>query len=149
MITIEPASKAHVHAIVSSLRDDDRQEITSIGADPLEAALESHRFAVWAKVATVEGEIAALWGVGGIMLGMTGRPWLLTTPVSDRIAMRFALIYRREAREMLDLFPRLENYCAAAYDRATRLLQLTGFTVDDPKPIGPHAALFRRFWMVR
>ena len=99
------------------------------------------------KVALVDGEVAAMWGVGGDVLSETGEPWLLTGTACDRVPVSFLRIAKAELALMLAIKPHLENYVAADYPKAIRLLEGLGFVIDAPAPIGPKRALFRRFWI--
>lgn len=50
---------------------------------------------------------------------------------------------------MLRMFSKLENWVDDEYKSAIRLLEITGFHIDEPKPTGAHGALFRHFHMKR
>src|ERR1700734_3016539 len=147
-IEIVPATEAHARELLTRLLAADRAEITAAGIRPGRAVLSSWRRAVVRKTALVDGDVAAVWGVTGVLLGSVGNPWLLTGAACERVsALRFARIYRDEAREMLSVFPRLENFVDATYVGAVRMLTLAGFALDDPAPYGLHGAMFRRFEM--
>ena len=101
-----------------------------------------------AKVALVGGEVAAMWGLSGEVLSETGEPWLMTSTVCDRVpAISFMRIAAAELELMLAVKPRLENYVAADYPKAIRLLEGLGFHIEAPEPVGPKRAPFRRFWI--
>jgi hypothetical protein len=51
---------------------------------------------------------------------------------------------RSKILEMLELCPKLGNYCDARYTAAHRWLRKLGFTVHPPEPYGPKRALFCR-----
>ena len=103
--------------------------------------------ALWNKTALIDGKVAAVWGLGGSALGYTGMPWLLTAPLVESYALSCVRLYRQEVGLMLQSFPRLENYVLASYEKSVRLLALSGFRLDEPKPAGPHNVPYRRFWM--
>ncbi len=148
-ITLLPATLAHVRELQKTLRQADRLEGMRIGIDPVSGVYWSYRCAILRRTALVDGEVAAMWGVGGEMLGSVGRPYLLTSAACERVhPIRFARIYFDEAREMLRMFPRLENWVDSRYSGAVRLLRLAGFTLDDPVPVGRSGEMFRRFEMV-
>lgn len=147
-LDIVPATEAHARELIRRLRPRDRGEILAAGLRPGVGVMVSWRGAVVRKAALVDGEVAALWGVSGVLLGPVGMPWLLTgTPCEKVSPLRFARIYRAEAHEMLRLFFRLENFVDASYTAAVRTLALAGFWLDDPAPYGRRGALFRRFEM--
>jgi hypothetical protein len=136
------------------LRPGDRAEITSVGRDPRAVVRASFKHSLYPpKAAFVffdkrsEGEIAAMWGMGGDLLSDIGEPWLLTSPAVERVKVSFLRVVRTELAWMLARKRRLENHVAADYCRAIRLLEALGFTIEAPRPIGRHGALFRKFWI--
>lgn len=81
-------------------------------------------------------------------MGDVGRPWLLTTYAAEKISpLRFTRIYQDEVLRMLDVFPRLVNYVDSRYTKATRLLDIIGFELDEPEPMGVNGILFQKFEM--
>lgn len=148
MIEVIPATESHARALIRTLRAPDRAEIMAAGLRPGRAVMDSLRGSVWSKAALIDGDVAALWGVGGSLLGGVGRPWFLTGAAFERVpALRFVRIYRAQVVSMLETFATLENFVDAAYTSAVRMLILAGFRLDDPSPYGPRGALFRRFEM--
>lgn len=101
------------------------------------------------RAAAIDGEVAAMWGLGGDILSDTGEPWLMTAPPVERAPVSFLRVARAELAAMLAIKPRLENYVAADYRKAVRLLEKLGFALEAPQPIGPKRALFRKFWIER
>jgi hypothetical protein len=69
----------------------------------------------------------------------------LTTPIVEQHPLAFVLYYRQEVRAMLKLFPVLENIVDADYTQAVKLMELVGFTVSDPQPMGKNGKMFRKF----
>lgn len=129
------------------MRAGDRAEATVLGKDPRRALRQSFRAALICRTVEVDGEVAAIGGLGGDILSDAGTLWLLTTDLIERVPVSFVREARRQVAEMQGLRPRLEGYVAADYRGALRLLEVLGFTLDAPVPIGPARALFRRFWM--
>ena len=72
---------------------------------------------------------------------------MLTTPAIERVPMYFTHQAALERDAMLAIKPRLENYVAADYPKAVRLIEGLGFTIEAPQPVGPKHAPFRRFWI--
>lgn len=148
VVSVVPATESHVNALSLRLREADVREVVRLGDEPLTAVAGSWRRSPVCRAALVNGTVAAMWGAAGTPMGFVGQPWLLTAPACELVSsLTFARIYCREARGMLALFPKLENYVDASYDGAVRLLQLAGFTLDEAKPYGPTRSLFRRFVM--
>lgn len=101
------------------------------------------------KVALVDGEIAAMWALGGEFLADTGAPWLMTAPAIERAKVSFLRIARAEVAAMLAVKPRLENFVIAAYPEANEMLRRLGFRLDEAQPVWPSGAPFRRFHLTR
>jgi hypothetical protein len=144
---IVPSKIDDVYRIAANLRNEDAAEITGFGLDPRTALRNSFRHAILRKTAFVDGKIAAMWGLGGAMLADSGTPWLMTTPVVERVPVMFLKVGRAQLAEMLTHRNFLENVVLASYRRACRFLEVLGFVLDPPKPIGPQGMPFRRFWI--
>ena len=144
-----PAEISDIYAVARHLRDGDRLEVTSLGLDPATALRKSFKHAVWRRVAVINGEIAAVFGMGGNMLSNVGYPWLLTTPAVEKLPVSFVKEGRKQAMEMLSMRRRLEGHVAADYRQACRFLEALGFTLGEPEEIGPLKAKFRKFTMER
>lgn len=147
-IVIRPAAIGDVYALARRLRVGDRAEIEAVGKEPRRVLRMSFRASLMRpQVALVDGEIAAMWGLGGNILSDTGAPWLMTGIAAERVPVSFLRIARRELAAMLAIKPRLENFVAAEYGRAVRLLEVLGFSIEAAEPVGPKRAPFRRFWI--
>jgi hypothetical protein len=146
---IVPAKIEDVYRIAGNLRSEDAAEITGFGLDARTALRTSFRHAILRKTAFVDGEIAAMWGLGGAMLSDSGTPWLMTTPVVERVPVTFLKVGRAELGEMLWHRAFLSNYVMATYQRACRFLEVLGFVLDPAAPMGPNGLPFRRFWIER
>jgi hypothetical protein len=137
----------HAALLARALRDNDRAEIEAAGVTGKKAVWRSYKNSLLCKTAFVDGEIAAMWGLGGTILATKGSPWLLTTRAIEKVPMDFAREARKAVREMLEIKPVLQNYVLASYHKAVRLLQIIGFTMSEPFPFGPKRIEFRRFEM--
>jgi len=96
-VVIRAAAIADCDAMVARLHPDDAAEVAAV-VDDLRQALRRAFAAsfIRPKVAFVDGHVAALWGLCGHVCPNIGEPWLLTTPVIERIALRFVRIAQRE-----------------------------------------------------
>lgn len=127
-----------------ALRKADRLEVKRLGFnDPYDALFYAYRHAIIKRTAFVDDEIAAMWGVCGSPLSVIGQPYLLTTETVERAALTFVKKFKSESDEMLKIFPVLENYVDAEYKGAIKLLQIAGFTVEEPELLGKE--MFRKF----
>lgn len=147
MIEILETKPDHVLLLRENLREQDASEICKFGLPIRKALWRSYKNSIFCRTAFVDGQIAGIWGLHGVLLGETGCPWLLTSPIVERFPIHFALLYRQEIREMQDYFDKLENWVDAAYSKSIRMLELIGFTVDEPVKISVLKSdnLFRKF----
>lgn len=149
-IEIVETTSAHIRELGKNLRPGDREEIEAYGFPTNHALWRTFKGGIMRKTAFVNRELAACWGCGGVPMGGEGRPWLLTTPVVHNISpLRFVRIYQDQVFRMLEIFPKLVNYCDARYDEAMRLLEIIGFKIGEPEPFGTKGLLFRRFELER
>ncbi len=132
------------------LRAEDTAEVTCGGfRSGLEALRASQAASLLAWTMLIDRQPIAMGGCAGSPLGAVGSPWLLTSSQVETLPMSFVREARAKALQLLELFPRLENWVLADYGRACRFLELIGFSLDKPMVMGMAGARFRRFWMVR
>ncbi len=148
-VEIIAAEIGHVYRLAKNLRDLDRREFTCAGLDPRRALRKAFRDSIIARTGFVDGEIAAMFGVGGTIMGGEGRIWLLTTPAVERVPVTFVREARRELDRLLPLFPVLHGVVQTSYHQAVAFLILLGFSLGEAFRLGPDGALFQRFFMVR
>lgn len=148
IINIVPSESWDVSKLRDNLRTEDVGEILRFGVSIQYALWRSYRRALIRKTAFINGQIAAMWGCGGAFLGNKGIVWLMTTPEVKKISpLKFTRIYQQEVAILLKTFKRLENYVDAEYDSAIRLLDIIGFTIEQPQRIG--LGMYRKFWIER
>ena len=146
--TIRDSVVTDIYALADRLRDEDLSEITGLLAkSPREALRTSYRHAILRRTALIDGEIAAMWGLGGAMLSDNGTPWLMTSKLVERVPVTFVKTARAQLGEMLCHRRFLSNYVLATYRGACRLLEVLGFVLDPAVPMGPQGLPFRRFWI--
>lgn len=144
MIEIVPATREHGRRL--HLRVGDALEIAALGASKEQALDASLSRSLWAETYLVDGEPAAILGLGlSSLLGGHGVPWVLTGPACERHRKRFLVESRRQVARMLSQASPLINHVHADYSRAVRWLAWLGFSLDAPRPI--NGAPFRRFEM--
>ncbi len=126
---------------------EDEAEMKALGMNPHRALWRSWKMSAVRKALIVDGEVAAIWGVVGGILGASGAVWLLTGPkVRQMSPIAVARIYKNEVREMLETYQVIENLVDCRYIGAIRLLKIAGFSFDDPVPIGRFQSSFIRFY---
>ena len=142
MLAFVPTEPWHCEFVGERLREGDRAELQLMGMAGPAAALESLRGSVAASTMLIDGEPAAVLGLGVVdLVGGIGCPWLLTTAAVERCRVAFARSMRELLAQALRITPRLENVVDARYTRAIALAHWLGFHVDAPR------AGLRRFWM--
>ena len=109
------------------------------------ALRESYRQAIFRRTYFVDGEIAAMVGLCGALIGAEGEPYLVTTEAVTRAKVSFLREAKKTVGEMLAIKRRLVGEVAASYRGACRLLESLGFSLEPPRPIGPSGALFSRY----
>lgn len=115
-----------------------------MGLNPDTALYHTYRNALYRKTALLNGEVAAMWGVCGTPLSISGVPYLLTSPLVETVSpIVFSRLYIKEVQEMKKLFPVLENYVDAEYTCAVKMLLLAGFKLEGP--ITLNNSLFYKF----
>lgn len=126
----------HVRELRDTIREADKREIEGFGYSYKKGLWRSFTTSLTSKTFLINGKVGGIGGCGGSFLGDTGIPWLLTSNEVYKISpLKFTRIYQKEVYKMLNLFPRLENYCLADYTEALRLLDICGFTLGQPEKI--------------
>lgn len=137
---IVDALPGHVSMLCEALREEDAAEIAVFDLTPRQAVWASFRDSTIRRAAFVDGKIAAMWGVGGIVLGDEGQLWLLTTHEVERVPFTFFRAAREEIESFFKIWPRLTGVVVPSYTRAVRFLELLGFTLI---PQGPYSIFTR------
>ena len=141
-----------VRELVANMRHQDADECHAAGHDDLHRVVhEGIRASVMCYTARVDGDLAAIFGLVPYagMLGSTGVPWLLGTPLVPkhrRILARHAQPY---IARMLAIYPHLLNVVHARNSVAVHWLERMGFVIRPAEPYGPHGEPFHLFEMVR
>jgi hypothetical protein len=147
-VIVVPALLHHVDAIAATMRPMDAAECWSLGVAPLDGLRQSCAASLACWTALEAGRPIAMWGVSAAeMMGRTGCPWLLGSERLGAHRRQFLRESRARLAPMKAMFPRLENHVLADYRASVRWLAWLGFTLDDPAPMGPFGAQWRRFWM--
>ncbi len=121
------------HAALIQLRDGDALEVAAFGLSKESAIEQSMARSLWAETYLIDGEPAAIVGLGlSAFVGGHRVPWLLTGPACERHKRGFMVESRRQVARMLDTVSPLINFVHADYARAIRWLAWLGFEIDPP-----------------
>lgn len=147
---IVDADPCHLRALARTLRSADAAEVAAYGSgSAMKVIWHSWKRSTIRKTVLVDGEVAAVGGVVGSLMGGKGMPWLLTSPAIERMPVTFARELRREVAGALAAYPELENYVHAPYRRALRLMEWAGFVVEPAEPVAETGEYFHRIHMTR
>lgn len=146
-LTFRPAVAGDAARLAPVLRQADRDEIVASSGPEIQRAIEisiARSLDCW----TVEqrGELVAVLGLAPIsMLGGIASPWLLGTPLLDRLPGALTRAARGYLAQMLETYPHLVNYVDARNTRSVRWLRRVGFTIHPAAPHGVAGLPFHRF----
>lgn len=153
-VTFEIARREHAELLAPRMRKADAAEILASGGyrplPGLLAALEwSRRYgAAWAGL--IDGEVAALFGVGKrTLLSPSAVPWCLTGNLVEENPRLFWRASKAVVATWLEEFDQLEQYVDARYAQALRWAARLGFTVEDAQPFGRGGLPFHRITLRR
>jgi hypothetical protein len=134
-VELLPVTRAHIAALAANMRRQDRDELKAWGyPDERTALVESVSASVWCRTCTVDGEVAAITGLGkgGSDESPFGIPWLLGTDLVPRHARVLARHAREYIPAMLQVYPRLVNHVHARNTVAVAWLRRVGFQLREP-----------------
>ena len=150
LVKIVKAESWHVSMMKRHLRMEDEREMMGWGISANKGLWCSYKESLIRRTAMIDGEPAAMWGVRSTLLGNVGDIWLQTTPAVRWVSpLKFARVYQDQVYKMLNVFKRLENWVDNDYDGAVRLLDISGFSLGEPEPVGVNGHLYRKFWIER
>ncbi len=142
MITMLPATEDDARELAPLLRPEDRAEVLALGVEPVPALLNGIVTAREAWTYRDDGRIICMAGVSPLsLIGQTGVPWLLGSPLVMEHRRAFMVETRRMVARWLDWFPVLRNVVDARYDAAIRWLRWLGFEIGAPFPLA--SGIFR------
>ena len=149
-VEFRKAAAEDVVYVADHIRRGDALEAEATGITDLKMALEaSRRCSDYTWVALVEGVPVMVFGCGCPLLHDEGDVWAIGTDVCTKLPREMLFYGRQKIREMLDIYPRLGNYCDARYRASHRWLRKLGFKVLPPVPCGPKGAPFCKVFISR
>lgn len=136
MITALPATEEDACELAPLLRSEDQAEVLALGLDPVDGLLQSLAAAREAWTYRDGSRIICMAGVAPLsLIGSTGIPWLLGSPLVATHRRAFMLETRRMVANWLLIFGILRNVVDDRYAAAHRWLRWLGFKIGDPFPL--------------
>lgn len=149
-IIIRDCEAKDIRDMAVSLREEDRREVEASGLPVHKVLWRSFKRSLICKAICVDGELAAIFGVGGSFFDGVGKIWLITSYAVKKVSpLRFARIYQEQVMLLLKAFPALENYVDSSYTSSIRLLDMIGFELSEPAPLWKNGHLFQKYSMRR
>ncbi len=136
IINVIDTEPEYVRILGQNLRNRDIEIANKVGIPVHRALWRIYKKSLMCKTVFVGDDIVAMWGVFGIFLGNVGKPWFIASPFVEDYPMKLAFRYRSELRNMLKLFPKLEDWVSVEDDKTIRLLEILGFKFSDKQTIG-------------
>ena len=147
MVYYLPATIEDVVELAENLRDEDREELRSLGSPyPISAIRHSVSLSFPEAIAARDDEhrTIAIFGVMPRTLTGDAVPWLLATPLIRHYRRQLLTHGKELVRAWLAEYHALENDIPADSLRNKALLRHLGFTFDEPRP-NPHGAPVQTF----
>ncbi len=147
-VRLRPVTASDIEHLAANMRPADLAEALAYGPGigPLNGLQMSVQASLVSRAVDIDGALAAVFGlVPRSLVGGTGAPWLMGTPVLDRHSRVLVRATAGYIRSMLALTPHLSNYVHARNARSVRWLKRVGFTVHPAVPYGGYGELFHPF----
>lgn len=146
-VQILPATEQHAAEILPHVRQADIDEFHAaalIGPEEVLRRSMAASSVCWAGL--VDGEVVTIFGVcPASMLTGFGVPWLVGTDRLESVQVTFLRYCRPMLGEMINLYPRLENFVDTRNVAAKAWLHWLGFKLQDAQPYGALQLPFHRF----
>lgn len=148
-IEIVPATADHIRQILPDVRQADIDEFAAFSGQTAEQVLtDGLRFSTRCWAGLADGKAFAIFGVApGSILGGIGVPWLVSTYHVETHQKAFLRRNKPIIREMLDIYPTLENYVDERNHVAKIWLHWMGFCLQPAAPAGLMNMPFHHFTM--
>lgn len=142
IVEYKPAAPEDIRFVGERLREADRAEVLALGARPEVGLRMSAEASDYVWCGRIDGVPSMIFGCSQNVLSDRGEVWALGTDNCTNHPREMLVYGRSVLRMMLDIFPVLENWCDARYEKSLRWLRKIGFTVGEPEPFGAKGALF-------
>lgn len=120
----------HIRDMAEAMHEQTAETARNLGCEPKKLLWQSYKQSMICKSVFINGKIGAIFGIGGILFGETGRPWLVLSDEVNEYPFKVAFIYRKELQKFQHMFPVLEDYVDETNEKAIRMLELMKFNVS-------------------
>lgn len=146
-VEIVPATAEHAADMLPFIRQADIDEFYAAALiEPDEVLRRSMAASSVTWAGLIDGQVVAIFGVcpASLLTGF-GVPWLVGTDRLEAVQLTFLRHCRPVLGQMLELYPRLENFVDTRNTAAKSWLHWLGFTLHEPKPYGALQYPFHHF----
>jgi hypothetical protein len=138
----------HVAELSVTMRQEDREEIWHLARSTPEKALRvAYETCTYNRTVLLDGKVALIFGVGGEK-GRVGIPWMLASPLLQKVRKPFLREAKGFLDEMSEGYPVLHNLAWSKNTEHIRWLKWMGFTFLPAVPMGPDGELYIEFYKV-
>lgn len=129
-VRVVEAMPEHIPIMATKLRETDLAALKAAGISAVQALELCYQRSVMRKTAFLDGEVAAMWGCRGVMLGGTGDAWLFASEGISRVPRLALRMAHREMAAFRSVFGRMTGYVFASDPRACRFIEKLGGTIQ-------------------
>lgn len=123
----------HVRALGANQRARDIDMADQLGIPAHRALWRLYRKSIINRTVLVDGSVVAMFGISGTFLSRKGNPWFVASPFVEDYPIKLAFRYRSKIKNMLRLFPVLEDFVPVDDKKTIKLLEILGFEFSEPK----------------
>lgn len=138
----------HLAELSVTMRQEDKDEIWHLARlTPLKALEGGYKACSYNRTVLLDGKVALIFGVAGEKGGV-GVPWMLASPLLQKVRKPFLREAKSFLEEMSEGFSSLHNIAWSKNTEHLRWLKWMGFTFLPAVPMGPDGELFIEFHKV-
>ena len=138
----------HLAELSVTMRQEDKDEIWHLARmSPLAALEGGYRSCSYNRTVLLDNKVALIFGVGGEK-GREGIPWMLASPLLQKVRKPFLREAKSFLDEMAEGYPTLRNIAWSKNIEHLRWLKWMGFTFLPAAPLGPDGELYIEFYKV-
>lgn len=129
-ITTLDTTPRHIRDMAEVMQAQSAEVARKMGSEPRKLLWQSYKRSFMCKSIFINGEIAAIFGISGVLFGEVGQPWLILSDEVNDYPFKVAFVYKKELEKFQHMFPVLEDYVDASNGKAIRMLELMKFDVS-------------------